>query len=368
MRVEDNDLPTLVLSTANVRVTEGSSVTFTVRLGMQPSGQTTVRLASNHAQINLNRGALTFTPSNWNTPQSVRVSAPRDSHPLEDTASISLTGSGVINTSVSVTVLEATEAYRNHNFITVNEGTSTATFQYKLDSRPAGNRTITMTTSHADLTLAAGTGGAPSRNLTLTFTPSNWSTPQTVTASAAHDSDAADYIAYVDFTLGPGLAHRGGVSERLRVLMRDDDIGLTLSGSPLSVGEDGTATFTVKLASRPAGGGIPGVQWEIPEAYRVVNLTSSNPDVTISPSQLTFTGRNEFRYDDGNWNIPQTITVRRRRPTAMPPTTRRRSASPAAASSTARWPSPCWSPLPHAETGTSSSPTRAPPRRPSNTC
>ena len=52
---------------------------YTVVLGTAPTSNVTVNLSFNSAQLSPNQASLTFTPSNWDTPQTVLVSAVDDS-------------------------------------------------------------------------------------------------------------------------------------------------------------------------------------------------------------------------------------------------------------------------------------------------
>ena len=72
--------------------------------------------------------------------------------------------------------------------LTTTEGGGTATFNVALNAPPTGNATITVATSDA----SEGTASASS----LTFTSSNWSTPQTVTITGVDDSVYDQDIAY----------------------------------------------------------------------------------------------------------------------------------------------------------------------------
>ncbi|MBF2755226.1 MAG: hypothetical protein ISN29_08215 [Gammaproteobacteria bacterium AqS3] len=282
----------LTLTDAPLNVTEGGSGMFKVKLAAEIAGSRTVSLASDSADITVSPNPLRFDSANWSVEQTVTVNAATDSDLIDNSVTIDLTGTGLTAASAAVTALERIEAYRDSNTLIADEGTSTSTFQYVLETRPSGSRRIELATSHADLTIAAD-GGTASRSLTLTFTPANWDTAQVITVAAAQDDDAADRDAYVDITLGAGLAHKSGVTDRLAVTLRDDDVGLTLTPAALIVNEGISGTFTVRLASQPAQ-----------KDSRTVTLTSSDDDVTVTPDSLTFNGG-----DGGNWKAAQTVTV-----------------------------------------------------------
>jgi hypothetical protein len=69
---------TLTQTRGNTTVTEGGNTdTYSLVLKTQPTSDVTITLAGN-SQITLNQTTLTFTPTNWNTPQTVTINAVDD--------------------------------------------------------------------------------------------------------------------------------------------------------------------------------------------------------------------------------------------------------------------------------------------------
>jgi uncharacterized protein (DUF1800 family) len=129
---------------------------------------------------------LTFTPTNFATPQNVTISAAQDGDMTNGEAVIRASGTGV--TAADVNVSEAdndmpisilTNLIRT---LPVIEG-STAQFGVRLASAPPANVTVTVARLSGDTNLNV-TAGA-----TLTFTPANFAALQMVTISAAEDAD-----------------------------------------------------------------------------------------------------------------------------------------------------------------------------------
>ncbi|MBF2753892.1 MAG: BACON domain-containing protein, partial [Gammaproteobacteria bacterium AqS3] len=267
-------------------VIEGTSGSFEVRLKEAPSSAVTVDISlPSGSDVTVDKTSLTFGTDNWGAFQTVTVNAGRDDDSDDDTVQITVNGDDVGIGSVDVTVREIIKVHRDENILIIGEGESD-TFSYVLKSRPSSDRTITMRTTDADVTLSTA-GGASSQTLTLTFTPDNWSDEQSVTVSVAEDdADVSDSDEYIDFTLDAGLVHEDRVDERLQVGLLDDDIGITLSTTSLTLAEGGSGTFTVEPSS------------EI-QRLRKITLESDNDDVTISPSSLTFYNTTEA----------QTVTV-----------------------------------------------------------
>ena len=188
---------------------------------------------------------------------------------------------GVARVSVGITDDDVPGIKVSPQHLTVPEGNSRS-YTLKLNTQPSGTVRVSVSgLSGTDLTV--------DKEFPLTFTPDDWSDPQTVKVTAEDDDDAAD-----DELV---LRHRGsggdysGVQGELQVTIDDDDTpGATASKQTLNVPEGGSETYTVELDYRPA-------------ATVTVDLTLSpaNPDLTVSPSRLTFT--------KSNWSA-KTVTVR----------------------------------------------------------
>ncbi|MEV0201211.1 cellulase family glycosylhydrolase [Nonomuraea sp. NPDC050691] len=121
----------LVVSSTGVSVREGNTGAFTVRLQAQPSGNVTVTstAGTGDGDITVTGGAsLTFTTANWNTPQTVTLSAAEDTDRTNGTRPITVASSGL--PSVTVTATEAD-----------NDGPSTGGAAPSL--RVSGNRLVT---------------------------------------------------------------------------------------------------------------------------------------------------------------------------------------------------------------------------------
>ena len=88
------DPPGVTVSPSELRVLEGTIGTYTVRLDSEPTGTVTVTPSSDNPDVTFSPATLTFTPSTWNTAQTVTVTAAQDSDTAEDQATISHVVSG----------------------------------------------------------------------------------------------------------------------------------------------------------------------------------------------------------------------------------------------------------------------------------
>ena len=105
--VVDNTGLSLVFTGAPVTVAEGGSANYTVKLSAQPSGDVTVNIVSESAVIaDVTSAELTFTTDNWDTSQSVTVTASENSNWQNETVRISHSISGTQVGTVNVTVTD----------------------------------------------------------------------------------------------------------------------------------------------------------------------------------------------------------------------------------------------------------------------
>ena len=246
LSINDDDTADIVLSPTSLTVTEegASGVSYTVALATEPTVDVTVTI-SGHAGTDLNLGGgrlsndtLTFTPVNWDRPQTVTVAAAHDDDGVTDDETLTHTAAGgeyagvardlpaTVNDNdplgISITPLE----------LKVDESDS-ADYAVWLDTEPTVEVTVTIS-GHAgtDLILSGPTltGDA------LTFTADNWDTPQTVTVTAAHDDDTDDDTGTLTHT-GGGGEYEGQASD-LPVTTDDNTGDLRLVDGTLTT-EDG---------------------------------------------------------------------------------------------------------------------------------
>ena len=111
--------PTLgvTVSESNLALKEDPSTTnanrgtYTVELDTQPANDVVIGVMSNNTDVTVSSSTLTFTNSNWNTAQTVTVTAGHDADGLDDTALVShrvTTDSGVYTTGLSIASVTVT--------------------------------------------------------------------------------------------------------------------------------------------------------------------------------------------------------------------------------------------------------------------
>ncbi len=295
--ITDNDTAGFTLSSTTLTVTEGLTVTYTIRLGTRPSATVSILPQTFNADVATvspaTPSSLDFTTDNWNMPQTVTVMGVEDADTNHESVQLThavrssdalyaaLTPPAV---TVGVTDNDTPGVTVSPNVLAVNEG---ETGEYRLSLSTLPTAPVTISVSNPDDT--AVTLSATS----LTFTTDNWNSVQMVTVSGAQDTDANDETVQLTHTAtstDPGYNGAAVTISAVAVTVDDDETaGVTVSPTTLAVDEAGNGTYTLMLTKRPT---VP------------VTIMVSNPDataVTLSATSLTFT--------TDNWNSVQTVTV-----------------------------------------------------------
>ncbi|MBF0236228.1 MAG: Ig-like domain-containing protein [SAR324 cluster bacterium] len=295
----DNETAGFVVSDLIGNVTEaGGTGNFVVKLTSQPTADVTLTVtSSNLLEATVTPGTLTFGATTWNIAQSVTITGVDD-----------IVADG--NQPVTIALSQATSADANYNGIdpvdvtttvtddetpgfivsaisgNTTEAGGTATFTVMLQSKPAGNISIGITSSAID----EGTVSPPG----MTFLTSNWNTPQMVTVTGVDDAIAdgnQNFSIFLDNTASVGT-YIGVEPNDVTVINEDDEsVGVTVSaltGTGTSESGSKQEHFTIVLNSAPI-------------ADVTINIHSSDPTEVITYPYVTFT--------PANWNIPQNVDL-----------------------------------------------------------
>ena len=307
LNVIDNEVAgfTIVQTGGTTSVSEsGSTDTLTVALNARPLSNVVINVTSGDTgEATVGPATLTFTPANYNTPQTVTVTGVNDpavdgdqvttltlsiNDATSDNAFDPLADQTVSATTTDNDVAEFTVAQSAGN-TTVGESGSTDTFTVVLNAQPLSN--VVINVSSGDTTEA--TVGPT----TLTFTPANWNTAQTVTVTGVDDlvgdGDQTTAITVSVNAASSDDAFDAVSNQTISAVTTDNEVvGLTItqSGGSTIVSESGTTdSFDVVLKSQPT-------------SNVVLLLSSGNTgEVLVGVASLTFTS--------ANWNIAQTVTV-----------------------------------------------------------
>ncbi|HEX2578042.1 MAG TPA: Ig-like domain-containing protein [Aquihabitans sp.] len=286
--VVEDDTASVDLTGAALTLTEsGAADTYTIVLGSEPTADVVVTPTA--AGLCSATGALTFTPADWDTAQTVTVTPGDDDIVHAQSCTVSHAVASADATYAAITPADASGAVADDDTagvvlsktaLTLAEAGAADTYTVRLTSEPVSDVVIGV----ADTGLCAATPA------TLTFTDADWDTAQTVTVTpgsddivhaqpctVAHDATSSD-PAYDGIAVEDAS---GGVSD-------DDTAGATASKTTLALAEAGAAdTYTLVLASEPTD--------DVEITLTATGLCS------VAPGSITFTSH--------TWDTAQTVTV-----------------------------------------------------------
>jgi uncharacterized lipoprotein YddW (UPF0748 family) len=186
----------------NVAEAGPTSDTYSIYLNSEPTDTVTVTVDPD-AQTDVGNGAgtskdFTFTTSNWNTPQTVTVTAVDDAV-FEGAHTSTITHTAASNDveydAISIPNVVANVTDNDYPEVVITESGTFANTDvkeagptsdsYTLVLSYAPTATVTVTVDPDAQTTVGNGGGVPKDFI---FTTGNWSTPQTVTATAVNDA------------------------------------------------------------------------------------------------------------------------------------------------------------------------------------
>lgn len=298
----DDETPgVFVTPTAGLTTSEGGDTAiFTVVLDNEPASDVTIGLSSSDSdEGTVSPSSLTFTPVNWNAPQTVTVTGVDDfladgnaMYTIETAPSTSPDPAydGINAEDVIVTNLDdETPAIlvAPTTGLTTAESGLIATFTVRLTTEPLTDVVLDL----ESLDLTEGTVSPSS----LTFTMLNWNAMQTVTVSGVDDV-IIDGTQMYEVEVTPNASSDATYASMpvitVELLNTDDETaGVTVTpDTGLEVSEMGdTAEFVITLNSMPT-------------ASVLIPLASTDTtEGTVSPGTVMFT--------PATWNVPRTVTI-----------------------------------------------------------
>ena len=296
--VVDSDTATIVVSPNGITVNENAGTEdFTVVLGAQPSSNVVIDLTSgDEDEATVLPATLTFTPANWNQPQTVTTTGVNDDVDRDDSLNITVSINeassdddfdtiGDETVTVTLTNDDSAGFTMTPATVSVGEG-STETFNVVLTSQPESDVVVDLSSDDNDAASISASS--------LTFTPSDWNTSQLVTISGEEDDDVVDESVTITGTINEASSDDtfDTVSDQsVSVTVADNDSAdIVVSPTGVTVNENaGSGDFTIVLSQQPT-------------SNVVIDLSSGDTDeATVSPTTVTFT--------PSNWDQPQTVTI-----------------------------------------------------------
>ncbi|MCP5502125.1 MAG: hypothetical protein H7A25_19665 [Leptospiraceae bacterium] len=269
----------------------GNTDSYSIVLNKAPSSDVNLSFVVD-SQLN-SISSLTFTPSNWNQPQTITVSAVDDS--LREYAHTSIINHSVSssdpyynNISVSSVTVNITDndtpgitIVESGGSTSVTEGSTTDTYTLVLNTQPANDVTISFTTD-ARITVISN----------VVFTTANWNSPQTITVIPVDDS-----------------VYRGTISSTISHASSSVDTdynNISIANISVSITDNDTPGITIV----ESGGSTSVTEGSTTDTYTLVLNTQPANDVTISfTTDARITAISNVVFTTANWNSPQTITV-----------------------------------------------------------
>ena len=257
-------LPVITIAGGSA-VTEGMAASFTLTASPVPAATLSVN-------VNVSESADFVASSDEGTDMvsigtsgSATYTVPTDNDNTDEAnGSVTVTvntGTGytVSSTSSSATVTvndnDTRDLVLNRTSLSVNEGSS-ANYTVKLATKPTGTVTVTVGGTGRSITVDtdSGTGGDQS---TLTFNPSGsnlWNTAQTVTVSAASDSNTANESVTLTHTTSGGDYGANSVSKTLTVTATDTTpptLSLSLASTSGNEGDSSNSDVDITISLSP---------------------------------------------------------------------------------------------------------------------
>jgi len=298
----DDDAPGITVIETNrstIGWEAGKIDTIWVNLNSMPTSDVVFSFArANSEEIDIEFLEYQFEVTEWDEPRAFRIAGVNDNV---------VDGDVTVPLTISVVDEKSDIAYRDFADIVINAinidnevasfsvwkttalvdetGTSDS-FTVKLDAKPLSDVVFNVSSGDTD--------EATVDRSTLTFTPDDWNSAQTVNVTGVND-DLADGSQTTDITISVNAASSQDLFDDLEdqtvsVTTTDDDANFTLSKTTASVDESGTTDeFTVVLNGAPS-------------SDVVLSLTSGDTgESTVDQATLTFTSE--------NWNSPQTVII-----------------------------------------------------------
>ena len=301
LTITDDDERGVAVTPTGLTVDEGGSTAYTVVLESEPTETVRVSVTgTGDGDVTVGSTSLTFTASDWDVAQTVRVSAGEDEDAANGTATIvhgvSSSGDYDGEAAASVTVTE-------RDSDTDSTAVSLSVLPTAVPEASSGQVVVVTATlnggtrgaaTEVAVTVGAGGDGAESvtdyeavAGFTLTIAAEQVSGTATFTLSPVGDKvDEADET----LTVG-GIVAGGGLNvlPAELTITDDDERGVAVAPTALTVDEGGSAAYTVVLESEPT------------ESVRVSVTRTGDRDVTVGSTSLTFTA--------SDWETAQTVTV-----------------------------------------------------------
>ncbi len=297
VHITDDDMVGVTVAPPMLTVVERATTSYTVVLDSQPTHDVTITINSPAgAKLVTDKPRLTFAATNWDTPQTVTVTANPDSDTddYEGTITHSIDSSdskydGVVPGQVVVKVIDNDVPLVAASFeraaYSVAEG-ATTTVKVVLDKDP--ERTVAIPIARMEQGGATSTdySGVPE---SAVFNTGEMETTFIFSAiqDLVDDDGESIGLAFGDM---PDAVTEGTTRSTVVSIVDDDVAGVLVDPADLPIDEGATSTYLIVLQSQPRS-----------DVTVTINSPSDNSNVTTSPNHLIFKTL--------NWNTEQSVAV-----------------------------------------------------------
>ena len=274
--VMDNDEPDVSVSRTTLDVVEGGTATYTVKLDTIPADDVAVEITSSDTgKATVLPETLTFTTGNWQTAQTVTVTAGNDADTTNDAVTLTHSATstdtdyqGISNAEVTVTVEDNDTAQVTGVMVEPGNG------QLAVEWTAVANAT--------GYEVQWKSGGQSYNNSGRQATVGSGSTTSHTISSLNNGTE---------YTVRMRATRTGANNGAYSAEVLETPVGVTVSVSALTVTEEDTTggSYTVVLDSQPTA------------SVTVMVAGHAGTDVTANPASLTFTTT--------DWDMSQTVTV-----------------------------------------------------------
>ena len=318
MSIKDNDTPGIEVqhTNASTNVSEdGASDTYLIRLKSVPANIVTVRTTPD-AQVRTSPASVTFDSANWETWQTVTISAVDDARVegehlgsvLHTADSIDPFYMGVKGDVLTATITDndvaGVQASSADGSVYVKEGTpgTCDTVNVVLTAQPTYAVTIRVFPDDTPDVLVLPANG-------VVFAPDQWNVPQQVTICAIDDTvaEGAETKSLTVRSYSQDKFYNGGTWPSLTVRIDDNDAAVITRHEPhdqryitVSRNDALAGRFTVRLFDAPTS----------PVKVYINYPTKPKKDLTGSVDHNNKKTTKKFlTFNSTNWNRPQSVRV-----------------------------------------------------------
>ena len=280
--ITEDDTTGVTISVTALELAEGDSQSYTVVLDTEPAADVTVAIqVPEDADIALDQTALTFTTADWNTPQTVTVTANHDDDAVADdpvTLTHTVSGGdyeGLAADDVEVTITEDDTPTLTIADANATEGDEEITFTVRLNV--ASSLAVTVDWTTADGT---ATQGADYAETTGTLRFDALETEQTITVPLLDDALDENDETFTVALSNPSNATLDDAEATGTITDNDDTPVLSIADAEAAEG-DRKITFAVTL------GAVSGLEVTV-DWTTADGTATADADYTAAEGRLTF--------------------------------------------------------------------------------